>query len=466
MVTIGPSMKQQSFIFGEENPEKAQKGIPDHPAVPDNLPDIENVQEDTPPREPEVLSVNEIVNRIKRSLESSFSGLWIQGEISNLRAAPSGHAYLTLKDSKAQISAVCFKTVFGRLKFDPSDGMEVVARGKISIYSTRGQMQFIIEKMEPVGHGALQLAFEQLKEKLAKEGLFEESRKRPLPQLPSRVGVVTSPTGAAIQDILRVLKRRNDRVDIIIYPSRVQGESAAREIVNGIKELNLRGRLDVIIIGRGGGSLEDLWPFNEEIVARAIHASKIPVISAVGHEIDFTISDFTADLRAPTPSAAAEMVAGARTELVGKLEHLTSRVIRAVRYQIQSKKEKYNRLISSRGFLDTESRLNLMVQRLDELELRLNAASNQIISPLKSDLKMLKKALPVSLDHYLIRINADWGNLDSKLQAFSPLSVLERGYAIVNTSGASEVVRDPSQVKKGDLISITVAKGSFPARRE
>jgi len=327
-------------------------------------------------------------------------------------------------------------------------------------------MQFIIEKMEPVGHGALQLAFEQLKKKLAQEGLFNESHKRPLPQLPSRVGVVTSPTGAAIQDILRVLKRRNDRIDVTIYPCRVQGRSAAGEIVKGINELNRRGGLDVIIIGRGGGSLEDLWPFNEEIVARAVYASEIPVISAVGHEIDFSISDFTADLRAPTPSAAAEMVAGARTELVGKLGHLTSRILRAVKFQIQGKKEKYTRLISSRGFLDTESRLTLMVQRLDELELRLNSASTQMLSPLKADLKMLEKTLPVSLQHYLIRINADWRNLDSKLKAFSPLSVLERGYAIVNTEGSGEVVRDPSQVKKGDLVSITVAKGSFPARRE
>ncbi len=463
-------MKQQSFLFGDEKPEEPETAgaVPSQGAPADPGPRPEPEEEGGEPREkePEVFSVSGIVNRIKGSLEREYSEVWIQGEISNLRAAPSGHAYLTLKDSKSQISAVCFRMVFGRLKFSPSDGLEVVARGKISVYSARGQMQFIIGTMEPVGHGALQLAFEQLKEKLAGEGLFDPSRKKPLPRLPSRIGVVTSPTGAAIQDILRVLKRRNDRVDILIYPARVQGASAAGEISRGIEELNRRGGLDVIIIGRGGGSLEDLWPFNEEIVARAVYASKIPVISAVGHEIDFTISDFAADLRAPTPSAAAEMVAGARNELVDTLQHLTSRIIRAVRYRIQCKKDDYRRLISSRGFLDAESRLSLMAQRLDELAMRLNSTALQMIPPVRSDLKQLEKALPVSLAHYTARITSDWRNLDGKLKAFSPLNVLERGYAIVNTVGTSEVVRDPSQVKKGDRISITVAKGSFPARRE
>ncbi len=459
-------MKQQSFLFGEENIEESVMVTPETPAVPEHQPEVKDDREDRAPLEPEIFSVNEIVSRVKGSLERRFPEVWVQGEISNLRAAPSGHAYLTLKDSAAQISAVCFRPVFSRFKFDPADGLEVVARGKISVYTTRGQMQFIIETMEPVGHGALQLAFEQLKEKLAKEGLFKESRKKPLPQLPSRIGVVTSPTGAAIQDILRVLKRRNDRVDVLIYPSRVQGESAANEIACGIEELNRRGGLDVIIIGRGGGSLEDLWPFNEEIVARAVYASEIPVISAVGHEIDFTISDFAADLRAPTPSAAAEMVAGARTELVGKLEQLTSRIVRAIRYRIQCKKDDYNRLVSSRGFLDTESRLNMMVQRLDELELRLNSAPLQMFGPRKSDLKQLERALPISMDHYLVRISSGWQNLDGKLKAFSPLRVLERGYAIVTAAGTGAVVRDPSQIEKGDLVSITVAKGSFPARRE
>jgi len=459
-------MKQQSFLFGEEKPEQAAAGDSRPHETRESPPVVEEAPEETAPPEPRVLSVGEAVNRVKRSLEKQFSEIWIQGEISNLRAAPSGHAYLTLKDSSAQISAVCFRTVFGRLKFDPSDGLEIIARGKISVYAARGQMQFIIEKIEPVGHGALQLAFEQLKEKLAKEGLFEQSLKKPLPQLPSRVGVVTSPTGAAIQDILRVLKRRNDRIDILIYPTRVQGESAAREIVRGIEELNRHGGLDVIIIGRGGGSLEDLWPFNEEIVARAVFASDIPIISAVGHEIDFTISDFTADLRAATPSAAAEMVAGARTELVSKLEHLSSRLLRAVRFMIQCKKEMFSTLISSRGFLDAESRLNLMTQRLDELSLRLNTTSLQMTSPLKAELNQLEKSLPSALDHYMLRINAEWKNLDSKLEAFSPHSVLERGYAIVSSSTNNEVIRDPSQLDKGDLMTVNVAKGSFAARRE
>jgi len=462
-------MKQQSFFFEDDLPGESATAEPepaDSPEPPAAPPVEESVPEEGEFPEPDVYSVSEIVGRIKNSLERSFAEVWIQGEISNLKAAPSGHAYLTLKDAGAQIAAVCFKTVFGRLRFEPSDGLEVVARGRISVYATRGQMQFIIDRMEPVGHGALQLAFEQLKERLAREGLFDPSRKKPLPQLPSKIGVVTSPTGAAIQDILRVLKRRNDRVDVLICPTRVQGESAAAEIAAGIGELNRRGGLDVIIIGRGGGSLEDLWPFNEEIVARAVYASGIPVISAVGHEIDFTISDFTADLRAPTPSAAAEMVAGARTELVDRLQHLTARTVRAVRYRIQSKQEEYTRLIGRRGFLDTESRLNLMVQRLDELQMRINSTALQLVPPLRTELKQLTKFLPVSLGHHLTRTGSGWEKLDSRLKALSPLNVLERGYAIVSTAEGNEVVRDQAQVARGGLVSITVAKGSFPARRE
>jgi len=457
-------MKQQSFLFGEEKKEQAQPE--ESPAEQEITPITEEEQPEPAPEEPRVLSVSEAVTQAKRALENRFPEIWIQGEVSNLTAASSGHAYLTLKDSRSHISAVCFRPVFGRLKFELSGGMEIIARGKISVYTNRGQMQFIIDKLEPVGHGALQLAFEQLKKKLAEEGLFDQSLKKPLPQLPSRIGVVTSPTGAAIQDILRVLKRRNDRIDVLIYPTRVQGELAAAGIVRGIEELNRHGGLDVIIIGRGGGSLEDLWPFNEEIVARAVFASEIPVISAVGHEIDFTISDFVADLRAPTPSAAAEMVAGARSELVSKLEHLSSRLVRAVRYVIQCKKEIYNTLISTRGFLDAQSRLNLMMQRLDELELRLNATSLQMVAPLQSELKQLAKSLPSAMDHYLLRVNSDWKNLDGKLEAFSPHRVLERGYAIVSTKEGSKVIRDPSQVNQGDLISVNVAKGKFNARRE
>jgi len=262
------------------------------------------------------------------------------------------------------------------------------------------------------------------------------------------------------------LKRRNDRVDILIFPTRVQGDSAAREISRGIRELNRRGGLDVIIIGRGGGSLEDLWPFNEEIVARAVYDSNIPIISAVGHEIDFSISDFVADLRAPTPSAAAEMVAGARSELVDRLEHLRSRIIRAVGFRIQQKREAHSRLISRRGFLDTHSRLAMISQRLDELALRLNSAAGQLIPPLKTSLGQLEKALPLSVAHYMRKSRSEWENLENKLNAFSPLNVLKRGYSIVNSESTGELVRDPMQVEDGERIVVTVSKGSFTARRE
>src|SRR6266542_1598480 len=265
--------------------------------------------------ERKIYTGSELTAEIKRTLEDRYREIWVQGEISNFKHHSSGHMYFTVKDDQAQAKAACFRNTNRYLKFRPEDGLEVLIRGRISLYEARGDYQILVDYMMPVGLGSLQLAFDQLKEKLRREGLFEAARKRALPLLPQKIGIVTSPTGAAIRDILRILKRRNASLHVLVFPANVQGAGAANEIAAGVRYFNTRVDIDVILVGRGGGSIEDLWAFNEEVVARAIFQSQIPVISAVGHEIDFTISDFVADLRAPTPSAAAEMVSGAREDL-------------------------------------------------------------------------------------------------------------------------------------------------------
>jgi exodeoxyribonuclease VII large subunit len=415
--------------------------------------------------ERQVYAVSEIVGRVRKDLESGFRDIWVQGEISNLRCPPSGHLYFTLKDDESQISAVCFRMRSRYLKFQPEDGLDVIVRGTVTVYPPRGQLQLMIEHMEPVGRGGLQLAFEQLKARLQAEGLFEESRKRRLPLLPVKIGVVTSPTGAAIQDILRVLKRRNDRVSVLIYPTRVQGKSAAAEIAAGIDYMNTRSDLDVLIVGRGGGSLEDLWPFNEEEVARAIFRSEIPVISAVGHEIDFTIADFVADLRAPTPSAAAEIVSGKRSELLARLEHLARRNTQAVRAQLYGYRRRFERVQRSRGFVDVETRLRFLQQRLDENRLRLQTSLGPRLQRFTQRTEAARKELEHRVRYFLQARTARLSTCSEKLQAFSPLRVLERGYAIV-TNEQGRVIRDPDTLTEEELIHVRVARGRFRARKE
>ena len=282
-----------------------------------------------------ILTVSEVNERIKIVLEDTFFDIWVEGEISNLRTPSSGHAYLTLKDEHSQIRAVLFKMQRRYLRFDPKDGMLVIARGRISLYEPRGEYQLVVDYMEPKGVGALQIAFEQLKVRLAQAGLFDASRKRPLPVLPRCLGIITSPTGAVIRDMLQILRRRFANLHICIYPVRVQGDGAAVEIAHGIEALNRYPGIDVIIVARGGGSLEDLWAFNEEAVAQAIYASTIPVISAVGHEIDYTIADFVADVRAPTPSAAAELVIRNKSELYAELQVVTQQLQHAIRHHLE-----------------------------------------------------------------------------------------------------------------------------------
>jgi exodeoxyribonuclease VII large subunit len=412
-----------------------------------------------------ILSVSQLVNDVKREIEIRFKDLWVKGEISNLRIPPSGHLYFTLKDSDAQLKAVCFRTQSRLLKFQPEDGMDVIARGSVSVYQPRGEFQLVVELLEPAGRGALQVAFEQLKDRLQKQGFFDPDRKKPLPLFPTRVGVVTSPTGAAIQDILRILNRRNSVVSVLLFPAKVQGAGAAEEVARGIQYLNTRRDIDVIIVGRGGGSLEDLWAFNEEIVAQAIYESRIPIISAVGHEIDFTIADFVADLRAPTPSAAAEIVSAARSELCHKVDAFTGRAGQAVRLLLAEKRRRLEQLASNRAFVDAQSRLRFYLQRLDDLTGRLLRVFPSGVAPIKDKLERRHQDLAVRMERYLQERTIRLANLDRQLHAYSPLSVLERGYAIV-TIMDRVVVRDPGQLADGQSLKVRVAKGEFRARKE
>ncbi len=413
----------------------------------------------------QVLTVSQLVDKVRFQLETTFEDIWVKGEVSNVRQPPSGHCYFTLKDRDAQIRAVCFRRQLQILGLVPQDGMDLKVRGGMAVYPPRGEFQIVVEFMEPAGRGALQAAFERLKGRLQAEGLFDPEHKQPLPRLPACVGVVTSPGGAAIQDILRVLERRNNRLDVLIYPAQVQGKSAASQIAHGIAVLDGFPQVDVIIVGRGGGSLEDLWPFNEEVVARALYGCRTPSISAVGHQTDFTIADFVADLRAPTPSAAAEIVSAARDELEEQIEHLRRRLIQAARLVVGSKRNRFNRLAASRVFVDAESRLYWWLQGLDDLRGRLDQSVALWLLPRRQRLEAWSQRLHRRMTALLqARRQLLLGKLD-QVQAYSPLAVLERGYAIV-TDRRQRVVRHPSQVKGGERLKIRVAGGRFGARKE
>ena len=414
--------------------------------------------------ERQILSVSQVVHGVKVQLETKFRDIWVRGEISNFVTPGSGHQYFTLKDNEAQMRAVCFRSQNRLLKFRPENGMDVIARGTVSVYPPRGEFQLIVETLEPVGPGALQLAFEQLKTRLESEGLFDQKHKKDLPLLPAKIGVVTSPTGAAIQDILRVLWRRNDRLNVLIFPAKVQGTGASAEIIQGIEYLNTREDVDTIIVARGGGSLEDLWAFNDEALARAIFGSRIPVISAVGHEIDFTIADFVADLRAPTPSAAAEIVSGAREELSKAIGNLTQRSAQAIRLGLKNRRERLRTLAASRAFVDAESQLRFFLQRLDELQSRLTKTLPSMFRSNRQGLSQQEQLLERQIQFYLQSKKHMMATRSAQLQAYSPLSVLERGYAIVTTED-QEIVRDPNQLKEGDRMNIRVERGPFHARK-
>jgi exodeoxyribonuclease VII large subunit len=434
-----------------------------------------------------IYSVYEITAEIKQALDK-FGVLWVKGEISNFKHHSSGHMYFSLKDDRAQLKAAFFRNNNQYLKFRPEDGLEVLARGRLSLYEPRGDYQIIVEYLEPVGVGSLQLAFEQLKQKLRGEGLFAEEHKVRLPLLPGKVGVVTSPTGAAIQDMLRILRRRNASLDILIYPARVQGAGAAEEIAAGVKYFNTRNDIDVIIVGRGGGSMEDLWAFNEEVVARAIYASEIPLISAVGHEVDFTIADFVADLRAPTPSAAAEMVSGAREDLLATVGSLSGRALQAVRLLIERRRSALERMARNRAFNIAPNKVRELQQRFDEATSRMHQTMARYLTALRHrervlQLRLIKVDLRQTIARHREILAGKRNRLQSSVQAWlkgrrsqleveagrmnalSPLSILERGYAICRHE-QGEILRDAARVVPGERVAVTLAHGEIDCRVE
>ncbi len=430
--------------------------------------------------EKRILSVSQLTGLVRVLLEENFDHVWVEGELSNLSMPSSGHLYFTLKDTGAQLRCVMFRASSRALRFKPADGMKLLVRGRISVYDQRGDYQLVVEYLEPQGIGGLQLAFIQLKERLAKEGLFAEAHKKPLPQLPQKIGVVTSATGAAIHDILTVLNRRFANLHVLIRPVRVQGEGAAAEIAAAIADFNRYHDVDVLIVGRGGGSMEDLWAFNEEVVARAIYSSRIPVISAVGHEVDFTIADFVADLRAPTPSAAAELVVRSKAELQAELEALSRRLLLGVERKLTFLRETISGV--RRAMKDPSFLLQHLAQRIDDLDGRILRAMAGIlrqrtekISALRINLRMQSPALRLErtwerlfalssrLDHgqqlIFVRYRESVTVNAGALQALSPLQTLSRGYSIVRKLPELSVVRDSEHIAVNDHLDIRFHKG-------
>ena len=400
------------------------------------------------------LTVSQLTNSIRMSLEARFPSVWVEGEISNFKDHSSGHWYFTLKDENAQLRAKCFRSANTLIRFRPANGLHVRARGKLSVYAPRGEYELVVDALDPVGAGALRIAFEQLRDRLQTEGLFAKELKRPLPVFPRRVGIVTSPTGAAIRDILNVISRRTRTVHVLFSPARVQGDLAGPSIARAIQFINqyheraLRdGRtadlVDVLIVGRGGGSTEDLWAFNQEEVARAIRKSNIPVISAVGHETDFTIADFVADLRAPTPSAAAELVAAREDEICGALDHMGRQMQRLMRFRIVDLRSRVQEQALSHAFDEVKSRLRNARRRFD-------AASTACNSAVETSLQEARERL---------------GLAAASLDALSPLAVLHRGYAIAQDA-SGKPLRDAASVAVGDHVSVRLEKGKLNTRVE
>jgi exodeoxyribonuclease VII large subunit len=445
-----------------------------------------NFEEPQPTRR--IWLVRELVGEVRDRVEREYGDVWVEGEISNFRPAPSGHMYFTLKDADAQLPVVLFRRQALLLRFRPEDGLHVLVRGRVSVYEQRGQMQLVAETMEPVGAGSLQLAFEQLKEKLKAEGLFDAARKRPLPAFPRTVGIVTSRTGAVIQDFLNIVGRRHSGLNVLLCPVSVQGESSAFEVEAALTCLNASGLADVIVVARGGGSLEDLAAFNSERVARAIVASRLPVVSAVGHETDFTIADFVADLRAPTPSAAAELITEAQHKITEHLARLNHRVERAARFQILQARQRLARVPASRAEARMANLLHRAQQKLDELGFRMETALQQRLRRAQREVTELTAALlrhdprrqlaharghfdacRTRLDRALERtMEARRGRLSSleaQLSSLSPLAVLDRGYALVlDANGA--LVRSARQVAPGDNVVTRLSDGAFGSRVE
>jgi exodeoxyribonuclease VII large subunit len=429
--------------------------------------------------------VADLVSAVRTTVERGYTDVWVEGEVSNFRPAESGHLYFTLKDGDAQLRVVMFRSQARLLRFRPDNGMQIIARGRVTIYDVRGELQLSAEFLEPRGAGALQVAFEQLKDRLAEEGLFDQARKKPLPLLPGRIGIITSPRGAALHDMLNVVARRHESAVILIYPAQVQGESAPGEVAAGVRFFNRAKNVDVIIIARGGGSIEDLAAFNDEKLARAIAASTLPVISAVGHETDFTIADFVADLRAPTPSAAAELVIESKHRLAEHLAHLHQRLARAARYRLLVARSHLSELAQHGAFARIQDLLARRAQRLDELVFRmaanyqgvlrdchrrLDVASSRVrhfdfrrsLALTRARLEAGTEALLRTIRARVAQERARFDQLVAQLDALSPVKILERGYALVfDATGA--LVKDTVQLAPGQEISARVARGSFTA---
>jgi exodeoxyribonuclease VII large subunit len=432
-----------------------------------------------------ILSVTELTTRIRVLIESEFPDLWVEGEVSNFRQAQSGHLYFTLKDERAQVRCVCFRNEARMLKFRPEDGLRITVRGALSVYEQRGEYQIYVQHIEPVGLGALQLAFEQLKQRLEAEGLFAAERKKPLPMLPRRIGLVTSPSGAAVRDILRVLRRRFPSAHVVLFPVRVQGEGAAQEIVEALRYFNRKRLADVLLLARGGGSLEDLWAFNEEIAARAVAASQIPIICGVGHETDFTIADFVADVRAATPSAAAEIVVRSREEFDRHIGELDRRLADRLRYVLLEKRHEVQQLMGHRAFRRLPDLVRQRRQRVDELALVQAELLRRRLKNTADKVRLLERRLAgidlrIRLAALRLRIEQGRDRLGNAAERFftarrhrvdalavqlgerSPLRLLERGYAICYDA-SGRLLRGVEGVVVGDEIAVQLARGRLGA---
>ncbi len=412
-----------------------------------------------------IYSVSELSIEIREMIERRFIDIWVEGELSNFKASAAGHLYFTLKDDRAQLPAVCFRNAARLLRFRPENGKVFRARGRVSTYEARGEYQLIVEVLEPAGLGALQLAFQQLKDKLEKEGLFRPDRKRPIPAFPRKIGIVTSPKSAALRDILTVLKRRHNTIDVLIFPAEVQGDAASIQVMEGIDYLSRSTDVDVIIVTRGGGSMEDLWPFNEERVARAIARSNKPVISAVGHEVDFTICDFVSDLRAPTPSAAAEIVIQSKAEIADRVKQLESRLESLVKYRISGLRHFLASNVGSRGFVVAETRIRRMSQRVDDLTFRLEQAgrNGSFLRPRAHRVEIAGQRLSGAVHQQLKKWHQAFARIAHTLEALSPLACLERGYAICLTP-EGRVIRSSGAVEVDATVKVRLHQGSLLAK--
>ncbi|MGB8951836.1 MAG: exodeoxyribonuclease VII large subunit [Candidatus Aminicenantales bacterium] len=411
-----------------------------------------------------IYTISEITRLIKLELESAFPQVWIQGEVSNFHRHTSGHLYFSLKDAACQLRVVMFRAEARQIRFELKDGLLVVCRGRINVYEPRGEYQLVAEVIEPKGKGALQLAFEQMKERLRAEGLFDAKHKKRLPLLPKKVGVVTSPRGAAIVDILRTLERRFARLHVLIFPVKVQGEGAAEEIAEGIDYLGGLADLDVIIVGRGGGSIEDLWAFNEEPVARAFFRCPVPIISAVGHEVDFTIADFVADIRASTPSAAAEMVVEKEEAFVERIENLERRITQSLRYFLQERRHDVISLAQHQIFQNFKIKLLSLEQKVDDLEIRawnFIQREQRKIAEYKSQIALFSEKAVHSIKRRLQDLLSSEQRLAGELNNLSPLNILKKGYALCWKDEDGRLVRCIEDVRKDEEMTVSFYKGEF-----